>query len=89
MKFKIGDRVRLKPNIYQDSFRNPVWEGKQGKQVGKVIELFSFHSLNFSCRVKWKELNSENTYKDEDLELICKEDKNCKLCQYRLKCITM
>jgi len=59
----------------------------KGKQViGKIYKL-----KKGEIDTKHYYLNNNKwciNFEREDLKLLCREDKNCKLCKYRLKCIT-
>jgi len=67
MKFKVGDRVKLKPKLYTDSSHNPSWGGKYGKIVGTITSIRS--DPHYQIQLCWN--NREiNIYKESDLDLI-------------------
>ena len=67
MKFKVGNRVKLKPRLYSDSSYNPFWGGSSGKVVGTITSIGP--DFYYQIQLKWD--NGEiNIYKESDLELI-------------------
>ena len=67
MKFKVGDRVKLKPRLYSDSSYNPFWGGNSGKITGTITSIRA--DPYYQIQLKWD--NGEiNIYKESDLELI-------------------
>jgi len=92
MKFRIGDKVKYISDKWNEGENNPLWGGKFGERIGKVT-LFREHSST-PISVNWKyneDYNYFNTnvYRENDLELLCNEERNCKTCKYRLKCLTI
>ncbi|MHC1728050.1 MAG: hypothetical protein AB9866_18950 [Syntrophobacteraceae bacterium] len=64
-EFKVGDRVKLISERYDDDIYNPLWGGSQGKVTGKVERI----RPDGHIRVEWDN-GIGNSYLPEDLELI-------------------
>jgi len=87
MKFKVGDLVTFNSNKYCDGFYNPLWGGKFGRKVGKVVKIL----CGGAVRVEWSSRKGVGIYyMEEDLEFHCpkKSKENCYKCKSRLQCIT-
>lgn len=67
-KFKVGDKVKYISNNHGDEKRNPLWGKSQGKIVGKITVI----QVNGWYKVEW-ENGENNTYEDNDLELVGKD----------------
>ena len=65
--FKVGDRVILITNRFGDTSVNPVWNGRHGKVVGRVIEFQKGDFLS-PYRVIWDN-HVRNAYNEHDLRL--------------------
>ena len=85
-KFKIDDYVKYTSNRYGDSVYNPLWGGKYGKIVGKVLKILCG---GVGVKVEWNNKKT-NYYFENDIEFHCgkKSKENCYKCKDRLKCIT-
>ena len=77
--FKIDDMVQLKKGTLSRVY------SADRSDMARVYKL----NRNYIF-VKWEDWNVQNDgdYPIKDFKLLCPEDKNCRTCKQRLRCIT-
>jgi MoxR-like ATPase len=72
---KVGDRVKLVGNDYDDTGNNPIWGGVFGKIAGTITDIRSGDSRPKRIIVVWDRHAIKNSYKVTDLALIEEAEK--------------
>jgi hypothetical protein len=64
---KLFDKVKYTSGRFGDNYNNPLWNGKSGKIIGKIVNIDN--DTNIWCKVKWNN-NEYNDYRLNDLEKV-------------------
>jgi len=72
-KFKVGDRVKYTSDMHTKGYNNPLWGGEHGYIGGIITSAYPGR-----CMVNWDN-GGENSYSDNDLELLDEKPEKAKL----------
>ena len=68
--FKVGDRVKLIPGIFDDNVDNPIWDGEYGRVIGTIDRISKKRDPeDLNIHVLWDN-GSHNPYPDNILERV-------------------
>ncbi len=76
MSFKIGDRVKLITDKWEDGKHNPLWGGECGKVVGTVIKTMNTNYQDFAYNIKWDNGGLNSYHIDDVVSFECEDWKN-------------